>query len=160
MISCCCVCLPLFVKHDYSSDLLFPPYLLGFWDPCGRFLSRLSWKGSSLWPIPTWVGFVHVGNTFPGRIFYPWPYLLRFEYQKLTHPRGGTYVNYYLGKLDCTNCFHLTSIEIFKMPCGCQEFRAHVYVMGCWKMLGPIISPILAAWPPIISELVLCIAAP
>ena len=48
--------------------MLFPPDLLGFWDPLERFLSRPSWKGSSSWPIPTWVGFVHVGNNYLGRV--------------------------------------------------------------------------------------------
>ena len=35
----------------------------------GRFLSRLSGKGSSSWSWPTWVGFVHVGNTYLCRFF-------------------------------------------------------------------------------------------
>ena len=69
MISCCCVCLPLFGKHGYSSDLIFPPDLLGFWDPRGRFLSYLSGKGSSSWSIPTWVGLGHVWNTYLDRFF-------------------------------------------------------------------------------------------
>ena len=41
---------------------------MGLWDPRGRFLSRLSGKGSSSWLIPTWVGFVYVGNTYLGRL--------------------------------------------------------------------------------------------
>ena len=46
--------------------MLFPQELLGFWDPRGRFLSRLSGKSSSSWWILTWGGFVHVGNTYLG----------------------------------------------------------------------------------------------
>ena len=117
----------------------------------GRVLPRgqypLGWV-SCTWEIPTSVS------------FFSWPYLLRFESHKLTHPRGGTAVRYYLVKFDCTTCFHSLSLEIFRLSCGGQEFWAHVYVMRCWQMLGPIISPILAAWPPIISELFFCVTAP
>ena len=49
-----------------------------------------------------------------------WKYLLRFESQKLSNPRGGNAVSYYLGKFDCMDFPHSTSLEIFKMSCRCQ----------------------------------------
>ena len=75
-----------------------------------------------------------LGSTW--KVSSTWKYLLRLEPQKLTHPRGGTDISYYLGNFDCTDCPNLTSLENFQDEvqvsiimgaCLCSERRGNAW---------------------------------
>eukprot|EP00956_Cyclotella_meneghiniana_P036364 scaffold124602_cov42-Cyclotella_meneghiniana.AAC.2 len=74
-------------------------------------------------------------------------WILRRTVGSLTHPCSSA---------RCATPTHsLTLAQIHQHRVRCKKFCPHVAVMGCWMVLGKVVSPVCCAGPPVKSELFL-----